>query len=324
MSKGICLFIESYDGELEPTVSELMRVAHEIKEKTNEPIQGILLSHKCDQLLSQISTIGFDEIYAFSTSVSCEYKDDVLTSCVAEMIERVNPSSLLIPATPSARSLFSRVAIRIGAGLTADCSALEVAEDEKGTYLKQVKPSFTQDDMVRIITKRENFPQMVTIKQGVFAPLEKNDYPKAEVTFFEDISVPDSQLEVIEISETEQKGDSIAAAEIVIVAGRGALAEDNLDRLRQFAKTINGVIGGTRPLADEGIIAFEDQIGQTGITIRPKICLTFGVSGAIQHTEGLRDIELFIAVNKDENAPIFNVADYGVIGKMEEILDHLL
>lgn len=241
------------------------------------------------------------------------------------MIQRIDPSSVLIPATPTGRSIFSRVAARLGCGLTADCTELLVDAREDNTfYIKQNKPSFGENVFVTIVTKEGFYPQMMTVRPGVYRPYEAAEDRKAEVIYFDDIALPESKIEVIESVLASNETDSILSAEVVVVGGRGAESEENFALLKAFADKLGAAIGGTRPLADTGFIPFEHQIGQTGFTIRPKICISLGVSGAIQHTEGIKDTKLFVAINLDEGAPIFNVSDYGIIGDMKEVLKSYL
>lgn len=321
MFTGICVYAENDGKNLDPAVAELVTAARGIAEITGEPVQALLVSDSCAGPAGQLELLGVDEIYAVETTSSPLFKDDAASRVIAEALGRVKPSSVLIPASPEARSLFSRAAVLIGAGLTADCTELKAVRGENGSgyYIKQNKPSFGDNVMVSIITKENAYPQMMTIRPGVYAPCVTGVAGRGRTEYL-DIKMPESKIEVLEITPSEHGGDSVSSAQIVCVAGRGALAGDNLSLLREFTDKIGGALAGTRPLADEGIVPFENQIGQTGKTIRPQICVSFGVSGAIQHTEGIKETKLFIAVNTDENAAIFNIADYGAAADMENIL----
>ena len=238
---------------------------------------------------------------------------------IADMLKKIDPSSVLVPATPMGRSIFSRVAVKLNCGLTADCTELLVAQREDGTYyIKQNKPSFGENVFVTIVTKEGYYPQMMTVRPGVYTPYEGEG--SAEVTYFDDIALPASKIEVVGAVPAEAETDSILAAEVVVVGGRGAEEPESFALLKAFADKIGAAIGGTRPLADTGQIPFQNQIGQTGFTIRPKICISLGVSGAIQHTEGIKDTKLMVAINTDENAPIYNIADYGIAADLNEVL----
>ena len=301
MANGICVYAENYNGKIEPVTAELISAAHKIKETTNEPIQAIVAGSECEALVDQLKQSGVDEIYAVKTDRDCAFQDDALSQVVAEMLKKIDPSSVLVPATPMGRSIFSRVAVKLNCGLTADCTELLVDKREDGSYyIKQNKPSFGENVFVTIVTKEGYYPQMMTVRPGVYTP--------------------ESKIEVTSAVPAEAETDSILAAEVVVVGGRGAEEPESFALLKAFADKIGAAIGGTRPLADTGQIPFQNQIGQTGFTIRPKICISLGVSGAIQHTEGIKDTKLMVAINTDENAPIYNIADYGIAADLNEVL----
>ena len=274
---------------------------------------------ECEALVDQLKQSGADEVYAVKTDRDCAFQDDALSQVIADMLKKIDPSSVLVPATPMGRSIFSRVAVKLNCGLTADCTELLVAKREDGTYyIKQNKPSFGENVFVTIVTKEGYYPQMMTVRPGVYTPYEGEG--SAEVTYFDDIALPASKIEVVGAVPAEAETDSILAAEVVVVGGRGAEEPESFALLKAFADKIGAAIGGTRPLADTGQIPFQNQIGQTGFTIRPKICISLGVSGAIQHTEGIKDTKLMVAINTDENAPIYNIADYGMTADLNEVL----
>ncbi|MCL2163327.1 MAG: electron transfer flavoprotein subunit alpha/FixB family protein [Oscillospiraceae bacterium] len=321
MSRGICIYAENTDQTLAPSVIELVTAARKIKDVTGESIQALLVTEKCESLKLQLEAIAVDEIFIVETNRPCMFQDDAMSKVIAGALKRLEPSCVLIPATSTGRSLFARVAVMVCAGLTADCSELSVAKNDTGSFfIRQIKPSVRENEMVSIVTRSGVYPQMLTIRQGVYPPSKESPVRKPKITIFNDIDIPPSSIEILDAIPLSEPPESLTAAEVVVVAGRGSLDPDNFALIQKFASKIGGVIAGTRPLADEGIFPFEKQIGQTGCTIRPAICVSFGVSGAIQHVEGIKDTKLFIAVNIDEYAPIFNVADYGVIGDIKEIL----
>lgn len=320
MANGICVFTEHYNGNVETVVAELVSAAHFIQETTKEKISAIVVSANCDAIIEQLKGLDLDEVYAAKTDQDCAFQDDAVSQVVADMIRKIDPSSVLVPATMTGRSIFSRVAAKLGCGLTADCTELLVGTKEDGSYyIKQNKPSFGENVFVTIVTKENVYPQMMTVRPGVYTPYEKREGKEPEITYF-DLEVPASKVKVVEKRPAASNADSILAAETVVVGGRGTESEESFKLLKEFADSLDAAIGGTRPLVDTGFIPFEHQIGQTGYTIRPRICLSFGVSGAIQHTEGIKDTKLMIAVNQDEEAPIFNIADYGIVGDLNEIL----
>lgn len=325
MANGICVYAESYKGKLEPVAAELVSAAKEIKKTTGERIQAVVLAEETEGIVAELDRLGVEEIYAVRTGRDCTLQDDAASAAIAGMLKRIDPSSVLIPATPEGRSVFSRVAMKLGCGMTADCTEVLVGTREDGSYyIKQNKPSFGENVFVTIITRDGYYPQMMTVRPGVYTPQEETAGGGAKVEYFEDILVGDSRLEVIEEAEAKNETGSILGAEVVVVGGRGVLEDDNFALLEKFAGKVGGAIGGTRPMVDSGMIPFNHQIGQTGLTIRPKICISFGVSGAIQHTEGIKDTKLFVAVNTDEEAAIFGVADYGITADLKEVLENYL
>lgn len=325
MANGICVYAESYKGKLEPVAAELVSAAKEIQKTTGEKIQAIVLAEDPDGIAAELDRLGVEEIYAVNAGRDCSQQDDAVSAAISEMLEKIAPSTVLIPATPEGRSIFSRVAMKLGCGLTADCTEVLVGTKEDGSYyIKQNKPSFGENVFVTIITRDGYYPQMMTVRPGVYVPQEEASGGQATVEYFEDIKVGDSKIEVIEEVEAENETGSILGAEVVVVGGRGVLEDDNFALLEKFAEKVGGAIGGTRPMVDSEMIPFNHQIGQTGLTIRPKICISFGVSGAIQHTEGIKDTKLFVAVNTDEDAAIFGVADYGITADLKDILENYL
>lgn len=325
MANGICVYAESYNGKLEVAAAELVSAAKGLAKTTKEKIQAIVVDKNVEEIAAQLDKLGVDEIYGVKADHDVILQDDVLSETVAEMLRRIEPSAVLVPATPEGRSVFSRVAIKLNCGMTADCTEVLVGTKEDGSYyIKQNKPSFGENVFVTIVTKEGVYPQMMTIRPGVYTPEEEGTGGNAKITYFDDIRLSESAIEVLEELPAENETDSILGAEVVVVGGRGVLEEDNFELLEKFAKKIGGAIGGTRPMVDSEMIPFNHQIGQTGLTIRPKICISFGVSGAIQHTEGIKDTKLYVAVNNDEHAAIFGVADYGIQADLKDILENYL
>lgn len=325
MANGICVYAESYNGKLETVAAELVSAAKGLAKTTGEKVQAMVLAENAETVVAELDALGVDEIYAVKTDHDCSLQDDAVSQAVAEMLQKIDPSSVLVPATPEGRSIFSRVAMKLGCGMTADCTEVLAGTREDGSYfIKQNKPSYGENVFVTIVTKEGYSPQMMTVRPGIYTAQEPGEAGQAEITYFDDIKVGDSQIEVLEEMPAENETDSILGAEVVVVGGRGVLEDDNFALLEKFAEKVGGAIGGTRPMVDSEMIPFNHQIGQTGLTIRPKICISFGVSGAIQHTEGIKDTKLFVAVNNDENAAIYGVADYGMVADLKEVLENYL
>lgn len=324
MAKGICIFAENYNGKLEPASAELITVARAIQETTKEEISAVIAGNDCDGTIQELKNIGIDRIYVVKTERNLFLQDEAASQMYAEMLRKIEPSAVLIPATPTGRSVFSRVAMKLECGMTADCTELLVGTREDGSYyIKQNKPSFGENVFVTILTREGIYPQMMTVRPGVYTAPETREM-NTEIVYMDEVDVPDSRIQVVEKLEAQNNADSILSSEIVVVGGRGVLEEESFTLVKEFARKLGAAIGATRPVMDAGLVPFEDQIGQTGCTIRPKICISFGVSGAIQHTEGIKDTKLFVAVNTDENAAIYNVADYGIVADAKQVLENYL
>ena len=326
MASGICVFAEHWNQELSPAFFELITAAWELKEKTQEPIQVLLAAAQPETLMTQMKGLPIDAIYAVKLPREICFQEERLARVYSEMLKEISPSVLLVPASDQGRSIFPRVAYRLGAGMTADCTELEIRKREDGSHgLRQIKPSFEANVKVCIECKTGIYPQIATLREGVCEAWQLDGKERDIPVIWMDGSLEEEVLvELLEVLPPAAEAGSLQAADVVVVGGRGALEKDNFQLLRKLAGQLGAAVGGTRPVMDMGEVPFENQIGQTGCTIRPKICLSFGVSGAVQHTEGIKNTALYIAVNTAEDAPIFQVADYSVNADMRPILEELL
>ena len=310
---GICIYAEQYGGQVEGTALELVTAARALSAQNGGPITALVLGEDPEALARQLSFHDV-RVAAVRTGVSA-FQDDALCVSVADALEQLSPACVLIPANRTCRALFSRVAARMDLGLTADCS--ELYYDEKGEFL-QKKSAFGENAMC--VTAEVGAPKLVTVQVGVHAPAAAEESSGGVELL--NVREAVSGVQVFEVVESTE--ESITGAERILSLGRGVLESGNLDAAQELARELGAVVGGTRPLVDDGTIPFERQIGQTGCTVHPKICLYLGVSGAIQHTEGVRDPKLTIAVNKDSDAGIFGYVDYGVAEDMTEVLKALI
>lgn len=326
MASGICVFAEHWNQELSPAFFELITAAWELKEKTQEPIQVLLAAAQPETLMTQMKGLPIDAVYAVKLPREICFQEERLARVYSDMLKEISPSVLLVPASDQGRSIFPRVAYRLGAGMTADCTELEIRKREDGSHgLRQIKPSFEANVKVCIECKTGIYPQIATLREGVCEAWQLDGKERDIPVIWMDGSLEEEVLvELLEVLPPAAEAGSLQAADVVVVGGRGALEKDNFQLLRKLAGRLGAAVGGTRPVMDMGEVPFENQIGQTGCTIRPKICLSFGVSGAVQHTEGIKNTALYIAVNTAEDAPIFQVADYAVNADMRPILEELL
>lgn len=310
---GIYIYAEQFNNVVEPSAAELVTLAGAYAKKSGQKITMLAFGEDVSAIAAQLA---FEDVavVVVRTGVSA-FQDDALSVVAADAIGRLAPDSVIIPASRTARALFSRVAVRLDLGLTADCSELDM--DENGEFIQR-KSAFGTNAMCVCVEK--GGPKLVTaLVGGIHEPAPLSGTAPA-VTELQGVEAA-SRVEVLDIEEGS--ADSILGAEVIVSVGRGALEGDNLALAEAFAQKIGAMVGGTRPLVDAGSIPFDRQIGQTGCTVHPKICLYFGVSGAIQHTEGVRDAKLTIAVNQDPEAAIFGYADYGVVADMGTLLPQL-
>lgn len=308
---GICIYAEQYENRIEESAFELITAARALSAQSGEHIMALVLGQDPDALSRQLSFQDV-QVAAVKTEISA-LQDDALSICVAEALRQLAPSSVLIPANRTCRALFSRVAARMDVGLTADCSELFL--NESGEFLQR-KSAFGENAMC--VTAEVGTPKLVSVQVGVHAPSVPDGGDGAYVSL--KVPQPTSEIEILEMVEDGE--ESITGAERILSLGRGV--GENYAAANELAQKLGAMIGGTRPLVDDGELPFERQIGQTGCTVHPKVCLYLGVSGAIQHTEGVRGAKLTIAVNKDPEAGIFGYVDYGVAADMKEVIKELI
>ena len=273
MASGICVFAEHWNQELSPAFFELITAAWELKEKTQEPIQVLLAAAQPETLMTQMKGLPIDAIYAVKLPREICFQEERLARVYSEMLKEISPSVLLVPASDQGRSIFPRVAYRLGAGMTADCTELEIRKREDGSHgLRQIKPSFEANVKVCIECKTGIYPQIATLREGVCEAWQLDGKERDIPVIWMDGSLEEEVLvELLEVLPPAAEAGSLQAADVVVVGGRGALEKDNFQLLRKLAGQLGAAVGGTRPVMDMGEVPFENQIGQTGCTIRPKI-----------------------------------------------------
>ena len=315
---GILVYCEVQDRKIEDSYAQLVTAAQQIAKVSQDKITALVCAQNSAQYYEDMKLDGIEEIYGVETGELSAYATDSISEVVVQVIRQLNPVCILLPATPTPKSIFSRAAVKLGVGMTADCTGLSCGMEQGRMIIRQQKPSFGSQVLVSCCSLTD--PQIMSITNGSFEAAGRSSRAdQVKVQEMTGLHFPKTQITLVEETETEQV-QRIADADIVVCAGRGCLEEHGLELVRKFAEKIGAVVGGTRPLADNGYLPFENQIGQTGCVIRPRICITFGISGAIQFTEGIKGNPLWIAVNRDPDAAIFQVADYAV---QEDLLDLL-
>ncbi len=321
-NKGVWVFAEQSENKITPVAYELLGEGRRLADKLGEDLVAVLLGATgiADEAQNLIS-YGADKVYLVEDdSLEC-FHDQLYAESLTELIKEENPNILLLGATSSGRSLAPRVAARIGTGLTADCTGLDIDENEG--YLLQTRPAFGGNIMATIICP-EKRPQMATVRPKVMQPLDPDPSRKGEV-IKKEFSTKEITLwsKILEVVHEVDELVNLSEADIIVAGGRGLGSPEKFDILEELANVLGGAVGASRAPVDAGWIAYDHQVGQTGKTVCPKIYIACGISGAIQHIAGMKSSDIIIAINKNPDAPIFNVATYGIVGDVFEIVPML-
>ncbi len=319
--RGVWVFAEQKDNKVQPVVFELLGKAREIADKLNTYVGAVLLGEDVEDQVQELIWRGADNVYLVQDSSLKHFVDEEYAAILTRLIKKYRPEIVLSGATAIGRALVSRVAVQIQAGLTADCTELDV--DLETRNLLQTRPAFGGNIMATIITPRHR-PQMATVRHKVFPEAEVNKKRKGEVIREKveetDLDVRTKVLEVVkEVTSTV----NLAEADIIVSGGRGLRGPENFKLIEELAQVLGGAVGASRAAVDAGWIPYSHQVGQTGKTVCPKVYFAIGISGQIQHLVGMQSSKCIIAINNDPNAPIFSVAHYGIVGDLFEIVPAL-
>lgn len=313
--------LEPASGKVQKVTLELISEGRRIADKLGEKMRMLLL---CGQMPGDIQEkagwAGCDEIILVKDPMLQEYNTDIYTDIVARICKRYRPAVLLIPATETGRDLAPRVSARLQTGLTADCTGFDV--DAEGN-LVQIRPTYGGNIMASIISPGRR-PQMASVRPNVFAIETEEDKKKASV-IEADIAIDPGVKRTIRaaLEENPRSYKDVAESDMVIVAGYGVGNAENFKKIERLAVKMGAAIGATRKVVDEGWAPFDIQVGQTGKTIAPELYIGFGVSGALQHTIGLRNAKYVVAVNSDPAAPIFSMCDQAILGDCVEVAEQM-
>lgn len=318
--KGITVYVDHVEGDIHPVTLELLGKARELADKIGHPVQALFLGSGIGDKAHELLHYGVDKVYVVDTPELMDFKIESYTAAFEAYINKVKPSAILVGATSVGRQLAPRIAARFKTGLTADCTILDMHDN---TDLVQIRPAFGGNIMAEILTTNTR-PQLATVRYKVMNAPERSEEAKGEVIPLE---VPAAKLkarmEVLGIIKKE-KEKTIESAEVLVVAGRGLKKPEDIAMVRQLAETLGGDIACTRPLVEAGWMEAAHQIGLSGRTVRPKLIITCGVSGAIQFVAGMNNSEQVVAINSDPEAPIFKVANYALVGDIYEIIPQLI
>ena len=327
-SKEVLVFIEQEERTIAKVSLELLTKARELSQQVDGQVSCLLMGHEISHLVESVIHHGAETVYLVDHPELSIYRTLPYARAAIELVEEHKPYIFLLGATPIGRDLAPRIASACSAGLTADCTALEVGDlDRKGkTYkdlLFQIRPAFGGNLMATIVNP-EMHPQMATVREGVMQVGEPDPELQGNVVVLKpQFEESDFALEVLERTIQPPTVD-LKSASIIVAGGAGVGSKENFDKLYELAEALGGEVAGSRAAVDAGYISEAQQVGQTGVTVRPKLYIAVGISGAVQHRAGMDQSSKIIAINKDPDAPIFEFADYKIVGDLNDVIPELI
>ena len=322
MSKDIFVFAEQRDGNVQKVALELIGKGRELAADLDQKVIAVLLGSNIKDKVDQLIAGGADKVIVIDHPVLAEYTTEPYAKAVTAVIREKDPEIVLVGATAIGRDLAPRVSARVHTGLTADCTKLEI--DETTKLLNMTRPAFGGNIMATIVCA-DHRPQMATVRPGVMKAAETDAARTGEVEMMEvELGEADLPVKILEVIKEEKAVADITEAKILVSGGRGMNDKDNFyGLLNPLAEVLDGVVSGSRATVDAGWIDHECQVGQTGKTVRPDLYLACGISGAIQHVAGMEGSEYIVAIDKNDSAPIFDIADLGIVGNVDTLLPKL-
>ncbi len=318
----VWVFAEQREGKLMGVAIELLGEGKKLASEIGCKLCAILCGENVDGLIDELFAYGADKVYYANAPELKTYNTDAYTKTIYEAITKYKPEIVLLGATHIGRDLGPCLAVKCGTGLTADCTKLEIDPEDK--KIKQTRPAFGGNLMATIVCPNHR-PQMSTVRPGVMEKPKYEKGRKGEVVALNPTFKPgDIRTKVLEIVKSVADVVSLTDAEIIVAGGRGLGGPEGFELLREFAKKLGGTVGASRAAVDSGWIDHAYQVGQTGTTVKPKIYFACGISGAIQHLAGMQDSGYIVAINKNESAPIFEVADYGIVGDLYKVIPAIM
>lgn len=319
--KGVWVFAEQREGELQKVSLELLGEGRKVADKLGVKLTALLLGNNIEALATKLAEHGADEVLVAQDKNLEHYTTDAYTKVICDLANERKPGIIFVGATFIGRDLGPRIAARLTTGLTADCTSIDV-EVENGDLLA-TRPAFGGNLMATIACPAHR-PQMATVRPGVFASITR-DASNCTIENVE-VKLEDSDIRttVLETIKTKKDVIDISEANVIVAGGRGVGSKENFTMLEELASVLGGVVAGSRAAVEKGWIENAYQVGQTGKTVKPTIYVACGISGAIQHVAGMQDSEVIIAINKDETAPIMKVADYAIVGDVTKVLPELI
>lgn len=317
---GIAVYVDHVDGKIHPVTMELIGKARELAAKINHPVYALFIGSHLDGKYEELLHYGVDKVFVYDDEKLARFMIEPYTAVFEDFINTNKPSAILVGATTVGRQLAPRVAARMRTGLTADCTILDINED---TDLVQIRPAFGGNIMAQILTPN-NRPQMATVRYKVMNAPERSKEISGEIIKCEIAQEKlKTNMEVIDIIEKE-KEKFIESADVLVVAGRGVRKQEDLEMIKELADLLGGMFACSRPIVEAGWADAKCQVGLSGRTVRPRLIITCGVSGAVQFVAGMKNSETIVAINSDPSATIFETAHYCLVGDLYEIIPKMI
>ena len=330
--KGVYVFAQQVDNEVSGIALELIGKGKDLAKDLDTDVTAVLIGSDVKGLVDVLAEYGADKVIVVDDPELKEYRTEPYAHALASVINEFKPDIMLVGATAIGRDLGPRVSARVHTGLTADCTQLDIGDfpmvavpgkEQKHNQLLMTRPAFGGNTIATIACP-DFRPQMATVRPGVMQKAERVAGAKAEVIEFNPGFTPDNKyVEILEVVKAVSDVADIMDAKILVSGGRGVGSPENFKLLEDLADALGGTVSCSRAVVDSGWKPRDLQVGQTGKTVRPQVYFAIGISGAIQHVAGMEESDIIVAINKDENAPIFDVADYGIVGDLNKIVPAL-
>ncbi|HTP05059.1 MAG TPA: electron transfer flavoprotein subunit alpha [Nitrospirota bacterium] len=315
--KGVWVFAEQHKGSVATVALELLGEGRKLADKKKTKLSAIFIGHGIKDKAKELIAYGADIVYIADDPGLKDFNDDSYAAILMTLAKQHKPEIILAGATAIGRSFFPKVASALHTGLTADCTVLDI--DTESGHLHQTRPAFGGNIMATIVAPNHR-PQMATVRHKVMKPAPRNDSRTGDIVEVRYTHSGNLRTRVIKTIEELSETVNICEADIIVAGGRGLGGAKNFQMIEELAKALGGAVAATRGAVDEGWIPYSHQVGQTGKTVCPKLYIACGISGAIQHVAGMQSSDVIVAINKDPDAPIFNVATYGIVGDVHEVV----
>ena len=318
--RGVCVYVDHHEGDIHRVTYELIGKARELAAVIGHQVYALMIGSGIEAAAEKLLHYGVDKVFVYDDPALLDFRVEPYTAAFYDFVEKVKPSTILVGATNLGRQLAPRIAARCKAGLTADCTVLEMKEN---TDLVQIRPAFGGNIMAQIISPATR-PQFCTVRYKVFT--EPKPTAEAQGEIVKMTVTPEMMVSAIEILSAEEKPSDvdISEADVIVAIGRGAQSESMRAMAEELAELLGGMVACTRPLVEANIYDAKRQIGLSGRTVKPKFIICLGISGAVQFAAGMKSSDVIVAINTDKSASIFDVADYAIVGDVGEIVPALI